>query len=88
MSPADYLEFVDTGEIEFPGDEDRNDLTLVLVQGRLDPSDVLQEAYLEAAARLPEYQANPTLPPFVWLIETMARRYEIYTREQKARLLS
>ena len=28
------------------------------LQGRVDPSDVIQEAYLEAARRLPEYLAN------------------------------
>ena len=32
------------------------------VHGRLDPSDVLQEAYLDAARRLPEYSAAPTVP--------------------------
>src|SRR6516225_5067082 len=37
------------------------------LQGRLDPSDVLQEAYLDFARRLPEYAANPALPFFLWL---------------------
>jgi RNA polymerase sigma-70 factor (ECF subfamily) len=37
------------------------------LQGRLDPSDVLQEAYLDLARRLPEYAANPSLPFFLWL---------------------
>jgi RNA polymerase sigma-70 factor (ECF subfamily) len=37
------------------------------LQGRLDPSDVLQEAYLDLARRLPEYAANPALPFFLWL---------------------
>jgi RNA polymerase sigma-70 factor (ECF subfamily) len=37
------------------------------LQGRLDPSDVLQEAYLDVARRAPEYAANPTLPPYLWL---------------------
>jgi RNA polymerase sigma-70 factor (ECF subfamily) len=31
------------------------------LQGRLDPSDVLQEAYLDVARRAPEYAANPTM---------------------------
>jgi RNA polymerase sigma-70 factor (ECF subfamily) len=35
--------------------------------GRLDPSDVLQEAYLDLARRLPEYAANPSLPFYLWL---------------------
>jgi RNA polymerase sigma-70 factor (ECF subfamily) len=37
------------------------------LQGRVDPSDVLQEAYLDLARRAPEYVANPTLPFFLWL---------------------
>jgi RNA polymerase sigma-70 factor (ECF subfamily) len=35
--------------------------------GRIDPDDVLQEAYLEASQRLASYAANPTMPFFVWL---------------------
>jgi RNA polymerase sigma-70 factor (ECF subfamily) len=35
--------------------------------GRLDPSDVLQEAYLDLAERFPEYAAKPALPFFLWL---------------------
>jgi RNA polymerase sigma-70 factor (ECF subfamily) len=37
------------------------------LQGRIDPSDVLQETYLDAAAGLTDYQRNPTLPFFLWL---------------------
>jgi RNA polymerase sigma-70 factor (ECF subfamily) len=37
------------------------------LQGRLDPSDVLQEAYLDVARRFREYAADPTLPFFLWL---------------------
>jgi RNA polymerase sigma-70 factor (ECF subfamily) len=37
------------------------------LQGRVDPSDVLQEAYLDLARRAPEYVANPTVPFFLWL---------------------
>src|SRR5437867_865979 len=37
------------------------------LQGRLDPSDVLQEAYLDYSKRLPEYAADPKLPFFLWL---------------------
>jgi RNA polymerase sigma-70 factor (ECF subfamily) len=35
--------------------------------GRLDPSDVLQEAYLDVARRFPEYVAAPAVPIYVWL---------------------
>src|SRR5262245_24889946 len=37
------------------------------LQGRLDDSDVLQEACLEAARRLPEYLRDRPLPFFLWL---------------------
>jgi RNA polymerase sigma-70 factor (ECF subfamily) len=37
------------------------------LQGRLDTSDVLQEAYLDIAQRAAEYAANPTMPPYLWL---------------------
>ena len=37
------------------------------LQGRIDASDVLQEAYLEVAHRAREYLAQPTMPPFLWL---------------------
>ena len=35
--------------------------------GRVDDSDILQEAYLEAARRLEEYLREPKLPFFLWL---------------------
>ena len=35
--------------------------------GRIDTSDVLQDAYLEVARRFPEYAASPTVPFFIWL---------------------
>src|SRR5215472_785267 len=34
---------------------------------RLDPSDVLQDAYLDVARRFPEYAAAPAVPFYVWL---------------------
>jgi RNA polymerase sigma-70 factor (ECF subfamily) len=37
------------------------------LQGRLDPSDVLQEAFLDVTRRAPEYAANPTQTPYLWL---------------------
>jgi RNA polymerase sigma-70 factor (ECF subfamily) len=37
------------------------------LQGRVDASDVLQEAFLDVAKRTGEYLANPTMPPFLWL---------------------
>ncbi len=37
------------------------------LQGRVDDSDVVQEAYLEASRRLQEYIAEPALPFYLWL---------------------
>jgi RNA polymerase sigma-70 factor (ECF subfamily) len=37
------------------------------LQGRLDPEDVLQEAFLDAARRLGDYADDPRMPPFLWL---------------------
>jgi len=37
------------------------------LQGRIDSSDVLQDAYLEVARRSREYLAEPDMPPFLWL---------------------
>jgi RNA polymerase sigma-70 factor, ECF subfamily len=37
------------------------------LQGRLDPSDVLQEAFLDLARRLPDYARAPAMPFYLWL---------------------
>ena len=37
------------------------------LQGRVDPSDVLQEAYLDVSRRAAEYADNPTMPLYLWL---------------------
>lgn len=37
------------------------------LQGRVDPSDVLQDAYLDLAQKLPDYTKRPPMPFFLWL---------------------
>jgi RNA polymerase sigma-70 factor (ECF subfamily) len=37
------------------------------LQGRVDPSDVLQEAQLDVLRRAGEYAADPSMPPYLWL---------------------
>ncbi len=37
------------------------------LQGRLDPSDVIQEAFLTASVQLEGYLQKPTMPFFLWL---------------------
>jgi RNA polymerase sigma-70 factor (ECF subfamily) len=44
------------------------------LQGRIDPSDVLQEAYLEALERFDAYAAESPMPFFVWLRFLTAQR--------------
>lgn len=51
------------------------------VAGRIDPSDVIQEAQMEAAARLPEFLARPTMPFFLWLRLITVQRIRILHRK-------
>jgi RNA polymerase sigma-70 factor, ECF subfamily len=44
------------------------------LQGRIDPSDVIQEAVVDAARRLAEYTVDPAMPPFLWLRFLTAQR--------------
>lgn len=37
------------------------------LQGRVDPSDVLQDAYIDLAQKLPDYVERSSVPFFVWL---------------------
>src|SRR5438309_4387600 len=37
------------------------------LQGRVDASDVIQEAMLDASRRLAEYRRDPKMPFFLWL---------------------
>jgi RNA polymerase sigma-70 factor (ECF subfamily) len=37
------------------------------LQSRVDPSDVLQDAYLDLAARLPDYARDRPMPTYLWL---------------------
>ncbi len=42
--------------------------------GRVDPSDVIQEAYLEASRTLESYLQDPSLPLFLWLRHITGRK--------------
>lgn len=37
------------------------------IRGRVDPSDVLQDGFADAVAKLPAYLADPRIPLFLWL---------------------
>src|SRR5262245_40557421 len=59
------------------------------LNGRLDPSDVLQEVYLDAARRLPGYLEKPTLPAGLWLrLLTGRRLLELHRQHLGARMRS
>src|SRR5262249_37946457 len=51
------------------------------MQGRLDASDVLQEAYLELAGSLSDYLRNPTMPFFLWLRTLTGRKLHALHRQ-------
>jgi RNA polymerase sigma-70 factor (ECF subfamily) len=44
------------------------------LQGRVDPADVVQDVYLEAAAHLDGYLRNPVMPFFLWLRSVAAHK--------------
>jgi RNA polymerase sigma-70 factor (ECF subfamily) len=44
------------------------------LQGRIDPSDVLQETYIEAARQLSDYLRDPAVPFFLWLRQLAGHR--------------
>lgn len=55
--------------------------------GRLDPSDVLQDAFLDMARRLPEYVADPSLPFYLWLrLLTGQRLVDVHRHHLGARM--
>jgi RNA polymerase sigma-70 factor, ECF subfamily len=50
------------------------------LQGRIDPADVLQDAFVDAARRLPEFASN-TLPLFLWLRFLTSQRLQLLHRQ-------
>jgi RNA polymerase sigma-70 factor, ECF subfamily len=56
------------------------------LRGRIDPSDVIQEAFVEARQRLPEYNRDPRMSPFVWIrFLTMQRMLILHRRHLDAK---
>jgi RNA polymerase sigma-70 factor (ECF subfamily) len=53
------------------------------LRGRIDPSDVIQEAFLEVVERQSEYQRQPDpMPPFLWLRFLTLQRLQLVHRQQ------
>jgi RNA polymerase sigma-70 factor (ECF subfamily) len=50
------------------------------LQGRIDPSDVLQEAYLEVAKSLADYLKNPEIPFYLWVRFVTGRKLQAVHR--------
>ncbi len=50
------------------------------LRGRIDASDVIQEAFIDATQRLPEYVENPVVPFYVWLRSLTSQRLAIAHR--------
>jgi RNA polymerase sigma-70 factor (ECF subfamily) len=50
------------------------------LQGRVDASDVLQEAFLDAADRMDSYLGRPDLPVFLWLRLVVCERLAVVHR--------
>src|SRR5262249_34670923 len=57
------------------------------LQGRVDPSDVLQETYLEASKQLADYLRDPALPFFLWLRQLAGHRlYKLHRHHLGTRI--
>lgn len=60
------------------------------LQGRVDASDVIQDAYIEASRTLDRYLENPEIPVFLWLRKLagekllQANRFHIDTQKRSA----
>jgi RNA polymerase sigma-70 factor (ECF subfamily) len=79
--PIDRLRGGDRGALAALFDEHRDRLRRMVelridarLRARLDPSDVLQEAFLDVARDLDAYLADPKLPPLLWLRLHVGRR--------------
>ncbi len=51
------------------------------IQARIDASDVLQEAYVEAWQRIADYRRQPSLPFFLWLRFLVVQRLTTLHRQ-------
>jgi RNA polymerase sigma-70 factor (ECF subfamily) len=55
------------------------------LRGRVSPSDVLQEVYIDALKRVPHYRADPDVPFFIWLrTVTLQRLVQVHRQHLAA----
>lgn len=55
------------------------------MQGRVDASDVLQDAYVDLARQLPHYAKDPKLPLFLWMRRIVGQRLSKLHRDHLGR---
>lgn len=55
------------------------------VRGRVDASDVLQEAFIEVSTRVPQYLAKPEVPFYVWVRFITAQKIQEFHRRHLGR---
>jgi DNA-directed RNA polymerase specialized sigma24 family protein len=61
--------------------------SIAVCKGRVDPSDVLQEAWLDVSARAAEYAARPEMPFFLWMrMITGQQLLEIHRRHLQTKM--
>ena len=57
------------------------------LQRRVDPADVVQEAYVAVRGKLPHYSADPRLPFFLWLrLEVGQKLVDVHRRHLSTRM--
>ena len=57
------------------------------LQGRVDPADVVQEAYLAVRGKFPQYCADPRLPFFLWLrLEVGQKLVDVHRTHLRTRM--
>jgi len=52
------------------------------LQSRVDPSDVLQQAYVDLTARMSDYTRDLTMPPYLWMRIVTGQRLMQIQRDQ------
>jgi RNA polymerase sigma-70 factor (ECF subfamily) len=57
------------------------------LQGRVDPADVVQEAYVAVRGKFPHYSADPRLPFFLWLrLEVGQKLVDVHRKHLSTRM--
>lgn len=90
-NPDERLKQALAGELEALGDllQDHREQLLRIIKfrmdprlrGRLDPDDIVQEAFIEATERFASYSEDPQMPFFLWLrFITVQKLYQLHRK--------